>query len=87
MANRTAPPRSGNVGSNGMDTMDEREHVRALISLYATGLEFTNIASCRSHELRALLTSHVEEIERVMENIRTLMQPVEMAMPMTPTTV
>ena len=67
-----------------MDAMNDREHVRALMSLYATGLELMDIGSCGPHELRAVLLPHVEEIERLMENIRALLQPVDVAEPITP---
>ena len=70
-----------------MDAMDPREYTRALMSLYTTGLELMNIASCGPHELRAVLMPHVEEIERVMEHIRALMQPASVAEPASPQTV
>lgn len=64
-----------------MDAIDDREHARALMSLYATGLELMNIASCGPQELRALLMPHVEEIECVMEKIRASMQSVDVVLP------
>lgn len=65
-----------------MNARDFRDHARALMSLYVTGLELTNIASCGPLELQALLMPHVEEIERVMEKIRVSMQSADVALPM-----
>jgi hypothetical protein len=70
-----------------MNAMDNREHVRALMSLYVTGLQLTHIASCGPHQLRAVLLPHVGEIERVMEDIRALMQPAGVAEPASPRTI
>lgn len=71
-----------------MNTADDEGHVRALMSLYTTGLELTNIASCGPHELQVLLMPHVEAIERVMEDIRALMQqPPGITRSITPTPV